>query len=57
MSTDRENELGLLWKAIVDNTNGDLFWIGEILLNELEKETGYKPHPLDYFDRLGQKPN
>lgn len=28
------------------NTKGDLFWIGEILLNELEKETGYKGSPL-----------
>lgn len=36
------NALGRLRQAIVDNTKGDLFWIGEILLNELEKETGFK---------------
>lgn len=35
--------LATLWQAIVDNTKGDLFWIGEILLNELEKETGFRP--------------
>lgn len=36
------DELGRLRQAIIDNTKGDLFWIGEILLNELEKETGFK---------------
>jgi hypothetical protein len=37
------NALGRLWQAIVDNTRGEgLFWIGEILLSELEKETGFK---------------
>lgn len=35
--------LSRLWQAIVDNTKGDLFWLGEILLNELEKETGFRP--------------
>lgn len=35
--------LSRLWKAIVDNTTGDMFWIGELLLHELEKETGFKP--------------
>lgn len=34
--------LATLRQAIIDNTTGDLFWIGEILLSELEKETGYK---------------
>lgn len=34
--------LSRLRKAIIDNTKGDLFWIGEILLAELEKETGFK---------------
>lgn len=37
-----DNELEKLWDAIVQNTKGDLFWIGEILLSELEKETGYR---------------
>ena len=54
--TKRDDELGRLWRAIVENTKGDMFWIGEILLAELEKETGYKPHPLEYFDRLGDSP-
>lgn len=31
-----------LRQAIIDNTKGDLFWIGEILLSELEKETGFR---------------
>lgn len=34
-------ELSDLRQAIIDHTKGDLFWIGEILLNELEKETGF----------------
>lgn len=33
--------LSVLRQAIIDNTHGDLFWIGEILLNELKKETGF----------------
>lgn len=37
-----DNGLGRLRQAIIDNTRGDLFWIGEILLAELEKETGFK---------------
>lgn len=37
----RRDALGRLRRAIVDNTRGDLFWIGEILLAELEKETGF----------------
>jgi hypothetical protein len=36
------NALGRLRQAIIDNTQGDLFWIGEILLAELERETGFK---------------
>lgn len=31
-----------LRQAIIDNSKGDLFWIGEILLAELEKETGFR---------------
>jgi hypothetical protein len=38
----RDNALGKLARAIVDNTKGDLFWIGELLLSTLERETGYK---------------
>lgn len=34
-------ELSRLWNAIVANTQRDMFWIGEILLNELTKETGF----------------
>lgn len=35
-----------LWNAIVDATRPDAaFWLGEILLTEITKETGYKgPH-------------
>ncbi|GEC56827.1 hypothetical protein [Bradyrhizobium phage ppBeUSDA76-2] len=42
--TKRGTELSVLRQAIIDNTHGDLFWIGEILLNELEKETGFGAH-------------
>jgi hypothetical protein len=45
---DREpNWRGLpgLWQAIVDHTQGELFWIGEFLLSELEKETGFRGTP------------
>lgn len=34
--------LSLLRQAIIDNTPGDMFWIRDILLAELEKETGFK---------------
>lgn len=30
-----------LWKAITDNTTNESFWLAEILLNEISKETGY----------------
>lgn len=31
-----------LWNAIVENTKHDsAFWLGEILLSEITKETGY----------------
>jgi hypothetical protein len=39
--TDNASALGRLWDTIVRNTQGDLFWVGEILLAEIEKETGY----------------
>jgi len=46
--SDRENRLGRLWQAIIDHTKGeDMFWLGEILLDELKKETGYSPAPDD----------
>lgn len=38
---NKGHELSRLRQAIIDNTQGDLFWIGEILLAELEKETGF----------------
>lgn len=33
--------LSRLRQAIIDNTPGDMFWIRDILLSELEKETGF----------------
>lgn len=39
---DKRDALGRLRAAIIEHTQGDLFWIGEILLFELEKETGFK---------------
>lgn len=36
-----DHRLSRLWQAIKDNTKGDMFWIGEILLAELQKETGF----------------
>jgi len=39
-----ECSLEKLHFAIINNTRGaKLFWIGEILLDELRKETGYPP--------------
>jgi len=39
-------ELETLWNAIVHHTEGEeLFWLGEILLSEITKETGYRPAP------------
>lgn len=36
-------ELSALRQAIVDNTRDDrMFWLGEILLSVLEKETGFR---------------
>ena len=35
-------DLAKLRQAIIDNTKGDGFWIGEILLDVLEKETGFR---------------
>lgn len=35
------NQLQKLWDSIVENTKGDGFWIGEILLSVLEQETGF----------------
>lgn len=35
-------DLPSLWDAIVKHTTGDLFWIRQILLSELTKETGYR---------------
>jgi len=36
-----ETALSDLRNAIIRHTQGDLFWLGEILLFELEKETGF----------------
>jgi hypothetical protein len=37
------DQLSKLWNAIVENTQGDGFWIGEILLTTLEREVGLNP--------------
>lgn len=43
MKVDPGNcDLEALCRTIVDHTHGDGFWIGEILLSEIHKETGYK---------------
>lgn len=35
-----------LWRAIIENTRHDsAFWLGEILLSEITKETGYSGPP------------
>lgn len=37
-------KLPALRQAIIDHTrHEDMFWLGEILLSELAKETGYPP--------------
>jgi hypothetical protein len=40
------DQLSGLWNAIVENTKGDGFWIGEILLSVLEREVGFNPAAL-----------
>jgi hypothetical protein len=40
------DQLSNLWNAIVENTKGDGFWIGEILLTTLEREVGFNPAAL-----------
>lgn len=42
------NQLQKLWDSIVENTKGDGFWIGEILLSALEQETGFNGSPKCY---------
>jgi hypothetical protein len=47
-----ESSLPALRDAIIAHTRGsDMFWIGEILLNELKKETGFDGSPQN---KLGQ---
>lgn len=36
-------DLAALWQAVIDNTKGSGFWLGEILLTTIERETGYRP--------------
>lgn len=43
----RADALPKLWQAIVDNTKGDLFWLGEHLLDVIKTETGYR-HPVKH---------
>jgi hypothetical protein len=50
------DDLEKLAQAIIDNTSGDLFWIGEILLAELEKETGYRPSRMKPIDPMAPMP-
>lgn len=53
MIIDRTNDLTALRQAIIDHTQGDLFWIGEILLAELEKETGFPGWVLPNTNAVG----
>lgn len=39
--SQRPASLATLRQAIIDNTTGDMFWVGEILLSVLERETGF----------------
>jgi hypothetical protein len=40
------NKLPALWLAIVEHTaHEDMFWLGEALLFEITKETGYTGPP------------
>jgi len=34
-------DLAALWQAVIDNTKGSGFWLGEMLLTTIEKETGF----------------
>lgn len=43
--SDDRCDLQKLCQTIVDHTSGDGFWIGEILLDTIKRETGYKYEP------------
>jgi hypothetical protein len=34
-------DLAVLWQAVIDSTKGGGFWLGEILLATIERETGF----------------
>ena len=53
MSDDR-CDLQKLCQAIVDHTHGDGFWIGEILLDTIKRETGYKYEPAVNQEERGE---
>jgi hypothetical protein len=40
-ATEKNTQLSRLWQAVIDNTTGDGFWLGEILLTTIERETGF----------------
>lgn len=37
----KNTQLSRLWQAVKENTTGDAFWLGEILLTTIERETGF----------------
>jgi hypothetical protein len=45
-----------LARAIADNTQGDLFWVGDILLAVLEEETGYRFTRIKPIDPMAPMP-
>lgn len=44
-------DLAVLWQAVIDNTKGSGFWLGELLLTTIEKETGFNGSALSRPDR------
>lgn len=46
------NDIADLAQAIIDRTKGELNWIGEILLADLERETGYRPPSVKPIDPM-----
>lgn len=41
LDDDEQCDLAALRQAVIDNTKGNGFWLGEILLTTIEQETGF----------------
>jgi len=47
-------DLAALWQAVIENTKGGGFWLGEILLTTIEQETGFNGSAQSHPERGGK---